>query len=326
MYRKLREITDVPCHQREIVAQETRDLLRILVDVFKTAKDTSPVITAADFSITNEKSGVVSLLDSVASQLHRDLREKAQRNLEAVTEAVRATGQPIPHLEEILSSLWLRSLSLENLAGAEPDELHVDITRDKAIDDNQFQVELDLIEENSFNIHRKGNRLVFLNEENAGAKLMAHARNDRLFENGDHKGQDLTHLAGEIRYVLAGSEADSQSYRVIVLRKTWEKGPWSEVDEKDRPENWDARIPIVVIPFPTATEAELGRWLKQHVPTRRNTVRFLLPKKETASVFFDKALLVLTRAVYLSDQWQKSDKAYQPLHLKYQKEPRDQLN
>ena len=306
-------------------AQETRDLLRILVDVFKTAKDTSPVITAADFSITNDRSGVASLLDSVASQLHRDLREKAQRNLEAVSDAVRSTGQPVPHLEEILSALWLRSLSLENLAGAEPADLHVDITRHRTIDDNQFQVELDLIEQNSFNIHRRGGRLVFLNEENAAAKLMAHAHNDRLFEDGEHKGQDLNHLASEIRYMLAGAESESQLYRVIVLRKSWQRDPWAEVDEKDRPDHWDSRMPVVVIPSSSVNDADLGRWLKQHVATRRNTVRFLLPKKDTAPVFADKAVLVLTRAVYLSEQWKKSDTAYQPLHLKYQKELREQL-
>ena len=36
--------------------QETRDLLRILVNVFKDAEERSPILTAADFSITEEKS------------------------------------------------------------------------------------------------------------------------------------------------------------------------------------------------------------------------------------------------------------------------------
>jgi len=36
-------------------AQETRDLIRILVDLFKNRGDKSPVITAADFDITNDK-------------------------------------------------------------------------------------------------------------------------------------------------------------------------------------------------------------------------------------------------------------------------------
>ena len=39
-------------------AQETRDLIRILVDLFKNRGDKSPVITAADFDITNEKGSV----------------------------------------------------------------------------------------------------------------------------------------------------------------------------------------------------------------------------------------------------------------------------
>lgn len=307
-------------------AQETRDLLRILVDVFKATqarKAESPVITPADFSITNDKSGVASLLDSVASQLHRDLREKAQRNLEAVQEAMSGGGQQqVPvHLEEILSALWLRSLSMEKLAGAERDELHVDITRDKPIDDNQFQVELDLIEQNSFNIHPKGNRLVFLNEENPQAKLMANAQNDRLFE----KGEDIAHLADEIRYVLAGSEMSSQSYRVLVLRKNWSTDPWGELDEKEHPDKWDARIPVVVIPSASAGDGELGAWLKNHVAKRRNTVRFLLPKRETTDTFRDRALLVLARAVHLAAKWKTSDSVYSPLHIKYQRELRSQL-
>lgn len=301
--------------------QETRDLLRILVDVFKTSSELSPVITPADFSLTSEKSGVAALLDSVANQLHRDLRTKALRNLEAVTEAVKNTSLNIPHLEEILSALWLRSLSLESIAGAEPHELQIDITRDKSIDDNQFQAELALIEENSFNIHRKGNHLVFLNEENPQAKLMANARNDRLFDSGI----DLAHLADEIRYVLSGAEGISQGYKVIVLKRKWNEDPWSEVDERDQPQNWDNRIPVVVLPSPNSSNTEMGKWLKQFVNTHRNTIRFLLPKKDTEPVFYDKTLLVLARAVHLADQWKKQDSVYSALHMKYQKELRDQL-
>ena len=69
-------------------AQETRDLIRILVDLFKTRGDKSPVITAADFDITNDKGSVASLLSSVANQIHRTLLEKARRNLEAARSAV----------------------------------------------------------------------------------------------------------------------------------------------------------------------------------------------------------------------------------------------
>jgi hypothetical protein len=301
--------------------QETRDLLRILVDVFKDAGELSPILTAADFSITEEKSGVASLLDSVANQLHRDLRSKALRNFEAVKEAVEGTTQKVPNLGRILSSLWIRSLSLENMAGARPAEIQLDITRNKAIDDNLFSVELEAIKENSFNIHQKGDRLVFLNEENPQAKLMAHAKNDRLF----NAGQDVEYLAQEIRYVLGGSETNSSFGRVIVLKKSWQISPWSEVDEKDRPENWDNRIPHVVIPKGNVTIKELGIWLKEKVSKHRNTIRFILAKETLEPVFYDKGLLVLARAVYLAKEWKNADAKYSALYIKYQKELRDQL-
>jgi len=106
-------------------AQETRDLIKILVDLYKNHNPSHPIITAADFSLANEKSGVASLLDSVANQLHKDLREKALRNLEAVHDAVPMATTAVPHCEEIISALWLRSLTVDRLAGAEPAELQM---------------------------------------------------------------------------------------------------------------------------------------------------------------------------------------------------------
>jgi len=301
--------------------QETRDLLKILVDVFKGAGDKSPVLTAADFSIVEEKSGVASLLDSVANQMHRDLRSKALRNYEAVKEAVDGTSQQVKNLAPILSSLWLRSLSLENVAGARPAEIQLDITREKAIDDNLLSVELEIVKENSFNIHLKGERLVFLNEENPQAKLIAHAKNDKLFK----EKQDIEHLAQEIRYILGGSESNSSISRIIVLKQNWQNDPWAEVDEKDQPENWDNRIPHIVVPKGDVKLKDLGVWLKEKVSKHRNTVRFILAKNDLEPIFYDKALLVLARAVFLAKEWKGTDPNYSALHVKYQKEIRDQL-
>ena len=70
----------------------------------------------------------------------------------------------------------------ENLAGAVPQVLHIDITRDKPVDDNAFEAELAAIVENSFNIHQDGDRLIFREEENPQARLIASARNDKLFD------------------------------------------------------------------------------------------------------------------------------------------------
>ena len=167
-------------------AQETRDLIRILADVFKARGAASPIITAADFRLDDDKSGIAALLDSVSNQHHANLREKAQRNLSAVLDAVKSPDQTVPHLTDIVGALWLRSLALKN-AGAERPELQVDITRSKPIDDNAFQAELSTIVENSFNIHQDGARFVFREEENPQAKLIANARNDKLFVDGSDK-------------------------------------------------------------------------------------------------------------------------------------------
>ena len=72
---------------------------------------------------------MASLLDSVANQLHKDLREKALRNLEAVRNAVPNADTALPHCDEIISALWLRSLTVDRLVGADPAELQIDITR-----------------------------------------------------------------------------------------------------------------------------------------------------------------------------------------------------
>jgi len=298
-------------------AQETRDLIKILVDLFKTHEEDDPIITAADFSLTNEKSGVASLLDSVANQLHKDLREKAQRNLQAVADAVPNAKAVIPHAEEIISALWLRSLTVDQMAGAEPSEIQIDITGAKAIDDNQFEVELATIVDNSFNIHHVGGRLVFKREENARSKLLAHAKNDKLFPNGE----DIEHLAKEIRAVIGGAEDVSQKHRVVVLKRSWQSAPWSEFEEKEHPKAWDGRLPLIVVPdFPDKHEAILGKWLKDHMQERRNTVRFLLPQKGTGNVYYDRELLVLARAVYLAMDWKRTEKGYGELERTFRKD------
>ncbi len=299
-------------------AQETRDLIKILVDLFKTHDSKDPIITAADFSLTDEKSGVASLLDSVANQLHKDLREKALRNYEAVVEAAQSSKLTIPHAEEIISALWLRSLSVDQMAGAEPYELQIDITGDKAIDDNKFEVELANIIDNSFNIHQVGTRLVFKREENARSKLLAHAKNNKLFQNGE----DIDHLAKEIRAIIGGSEDVSQKHRVVVLKEKWQGAPWSEFEEKEQPKSWnDGRLPLIVVPdYPEKLEPTLGKWLKDNMQENRNTIRFLMPLKGTGNVYLDRDLIVLARAVYLAMKWKATEKVYGDLEKTFRKD------
>ena len=232
-------------------AQETRDLIRILADLYKNRGQQAPILTAADFYLDDNSSGIAALLGSVSNQHHASLREKAQRNLTAVLEAVSSPGSVVPHLSDIVGALWLRSLAVGNIQGAEPATLQVDITREEPIDDNAFQVELATIVDNSFNIHSSGDRLVFREEENPQAKLMAFARNDQLFTDGSDKAQ----LAREVRYVLGGDETVAQGFRVIVLPQQWQTDPWNGIDESEQPDNWDDRLPIVVLPECGATNS-----------------------------------------------------------------------
>jgi len=296
-------------------AQDTRDLIKILADLFKRHRD-RPLITAADFRVDDEASGVTSLLDSVVGQHHLNLRDKAQRNLTAVREALKQPDTEVPHLSEIMGSLWVRSLSVSKLTGADPVTLQLDVTRDRPVDENAFSVELETITDNSFNIHRLGDRLVFQEEENPQTKLMVYARNDRLFEDGS----DQLHLRNEIRYALAGSGDLRGDFRVIVLPTQWLNNPWEELASSEHPDQWDARLPLLVIPEEVDKLNErLGPWLKEHVPKGRNTIRFLLPKAGSSNAYRDRDLIILARAVLKAKEWQGQSPEYKGFERKYHK-------
>jgi hypothetical protein len=303
-------------------AQETRDLIRILANLFKGHGDNLPLLTAADFRLDDDTAGIGALLDSVANQQHRTLREKALRNITSVVDAVPGHKSSVPHLSEIMGALWLRSIAVGNLAGADPATLQADITRASAIDENAFQVELATIVENSFNIHQDGTSLVFREEENPQAKLMAFARNDKLFVDGS----DLAQLSKEIRYVIGGSEEVAKTFRVIVLAKSWSSDPWAGLDGAEQPERWDDRLPILVLPEePDKLDQRLGRWLKDHLQKRRNTVRFLLPRVGSANAFMERDLLILARASMKAQEWSTQSPEYKKLHTKFQGELREIL-
>ena len=139
----------------------------------------------------------------------------------------------------------------------------MDITRSKAVDDNVFQAELATIVENSFNIHQDGPRLVFREEENPQAKLMASARNDKLFGDGPDRLNDRQQLAREVRYVIGGTESVAKAFRVIVLGANWMTDPWAGVEEADLPAQWDDRIPLLVVPEPPDKVERTTRQLAQ---------------------------------------------------------------
>ncbi len=303
-------------------AQETRDLIRILANLYKSRGEAVPVLTAADFRLDDDTSGIGALLEAVANQHHRTLREKAQQNIISVREARLDHANIAPHLQEIIGALWLRSIAVGNLAGAEPATLQLDITRAKPVDDNAFQVELATIVENSFNIHQEGSKLLFREEENPRAKLMAYVRNDKLFADG----ADQVQLAKQVRYVIAGSNEVTKAFRVIALPKSWVNDPWTLLDETEQPDRWDDRLPILVLPEEADNlNATLGCWLKNRLQKRRNTVRFLLPRAGSTNSFMDRDLLILARAEMKAQEWSSQNPEYRKLHKEFENTLRDNL-
>lgn len=303
-------------------AQETRDLIRILANLYKSRGEAVPVLTAADFRLDDDASGIGALLEAVANQHHRTLREKAQQNIISVQEARHDHVNVAPHLQEIIGALWLRSIAVGNLAGADPSMLQLDITRGEPVDDNAFQVELSTIVENSFNIHQEGTKLLFREEENPRAKLMAYARNDKLFADGADQAQ----LARQVRYVIGGSDEVAKAFRVIALPKSWVNDPWAALDEAEQPDKWDDRLPILVLPEePENLDATLGHWLRDHLQKRRNTVRFLLPRAGTTNAFMDRDLLILVRAEMKAQEWSSQNPEYRKLHKEFENILRDNL-
>ena len=303
-------------------AQETRDLIRILANLYKSRGEAVPVLTAADFRLDDDTSGIGALLEAVANQHHRTLREKAQQNIISVQEARHDHASVAPHLQEIIGALWLRSIAVGNLAGADPATLQLDITRGKPVDDNAFQVELATIVENSFNIHQDGTKLLFREEENPRAKLMAYARNDKLFADGADQAQ----LAKQVRYVIGGSDEVAKTFRVIALPKSWVNDPWTALDEAEHPDKWDDRLPILVLPEEAdKLDVTLGRWLKDQLQKRRNTVRFLLPRAGSTNSFMDRDLLILARAEMKAQEWGSQNPEYKKLHKEFENTLRDNL-
>src|ERR1700728_4378177 len=134
-------------------AQDSRDFIRMLAEVFRVRGQQAPVITPADFCVDDDDCGVTTLIDSFATSADQErLREKAIRNLSAIRDA----NVDAPHAREVISSIWVRSLSVTQDTGATRNEVQLDITQNEPIDDNSFTAELANIVDNSFNIHEIG--------------------------------------------------------------------------------------------------------------------------------------------------------------------------
>ena len=319
-------------------AQETRDLIRILAQVFRARGEAVPVITPADFHVDDDSCGVQSLLDSIATAGDQEkLREIAQRNLLSVRDA----GIPVPNARELISAIWVRSMSPSKIAGGTPAALHLDITRDQVVDDNAFQAELVLLIENSVNIHGdevQGGPLRFGTTENPRSKVRACAKNDKLWhpnasttaaQTTVYPARDVEHIRNTLKHILV-PDSGTPASRVVVLGSSWNSDPWSEVDDNDHPSKWDRPV-LLVMPEQAGNTAQdasklLGPWLAKFVQTRRNTVRFLLLAPGAKDLFSDPDLVYTARCSYLcsKEAW-GADSTYRALHTDFDRPLRNEL-
>lgn len=319
-------------------AQETRDLIRILAQVYRTRGELVPIITPADFFVDGESDEVQTLVDAIAVQAGQErLREIAQRNLQSVRDAV---GVNVPNARELVSAIWMRSMSPGRNAGGTPAILHLDITRGAVIDDNAFQAELALLIENSVNIHGDevpGGPLWFWVNENPRSKVRSCAKNNKLWHIGAvptagltvYPGKDILHIRKTLRHIFVPETTQPPS-RVIILGPNWKDGPWADVDEADKPAKWDRPV-LLVIPDqieggPAGLNSALGAWLAKHVQKRRNTIRFLLPAADALSLFSDEELIYSARCSFLCfrEGW-GSDRTYLALHQDFDRPLRASL-
>lgn len=316
-------------------AQDKRDMIRVLAELYRSRGAVVPLLTPSDFLVNDDGSGVLTLLDSFATTADQEhLREKAIRNLDALKAAGVTSGQST----EVISGIWIRSLSATNVVGGTREELQLDLTRTKAIDDNAFTAEVATIVENSFNIHEVGTsekRYCFKLEENPLSKVKATAKNDKLFDPEGPSAHGLLPVMKDqafIRQVLEHQlrTPDGSSVtpsRVIVLDPNWEAAPWANIPQQDQPEKWDMPVLLVLPAAPADVNTVLGPWLAKHVTTRRNMVRFLIPKAATKGIYDDMDLRRIARCAFLAKDWKdKPDGAvYTDIFRRFDKDLRREL-
>jgi hypothetical protein len=300
-------------------AQDKRDMIRVLAELFRSRGHDVPLLTPSDFLVNDDACGVLTLIDSFATTADQErLREKAIRNLEAL----QAAGVHTDHAREVVSGIWIRSLSATNILGGTREEIQLDLTRSKPIDDNSFTAELTTVVENSFNIHEVGTsekRFCFKLEENPLSKVKAMAKNDKLFD------PDAQTPPGLLPVMKDQDSPNEPPSRVIVLDPNWEGSPWANIPAQDQPERWDKPVLLVLPVAPTDVNATLGPWLAKYVTTKRNMARFLLPEASLRNLYDDEDLRRVARCAFLAKAWKDNEPVYAGIFRRFDDDLRREL-
>lgn len=304
-------------------AQETRDLIQILVALYKTAGEQTSILTPAHFGLDEEASPELEkLLTSLATAQTKQLAKIALRNLHAVRDNLKENCPPFT--AQALSALYIRSLNPARQKGVKREQLQADISHAQKYDDNAFKDAWAQIEDNSYNVHKQQERYFFDIPENARTKVLVHAKNSKHFENG----QDIEKVIGIAEWAYSPrNSADKSRFRYSILGKNWRSEPFVSGKFKGvMPSEVGEGQPCYVFIPEALQNGELkqaiGRFLVHFVPTHKNLVRFVIPNK---NIFADKAILLNARALYFADSWKDQDAEYARLKEFYQTELEKEL-
>lgn len=304
-------------------AQETRDLIQILVALYKTAGDQTSILTPAHFGLDEESNPELEkLLTSLATAQTKQLAKIALRNLHAVKDNLKENCPPFTG--KALSSLYIRSLNPARQKGVKREQLQADISFSQKYDDNAFKDAWAQIEDNSYNVHKQQERYYFDIPENARTKVLVHAKNSKHFEHG----QDIEKIIGIAEWAYSPrNSADKSRFRYSILSKNWKSEPFAVGKFKGvLPSDAGEGQPCYVFIPDALKNGELkqsiGRFLSHFVPSYKNLVRFVVPNK---NIFEDKAILLNARALYFADAWKDQDPEYARLKDHYQAELEKEL-
>lgn len=305
-------------------AQGTRDLIQVLVHLYKAAGESESVITPAHFGLSEDKNPELDrLIAAIGTKLTGQLAKIAQKNIDVVRENLRENCPTFT--DKALASLYVRSLNQAKSKGVSREQIQADISISSKTDDNIFKDQWAQIFDNSYNVHEKQGKYFFDIPENARTKVLAHARNAKLFENG----QDLDKILGITEWAYSPKNStDKGRFRFCILGRDWKSNPFAEGQFRGKlpTDIGDGQACYVFIPEALengSLKSAIGRFLTSNVPNYRNLIRFVVP---TRNIFEDKAILLNARALHFADSWKEQDKEYDRLRDFYQSELQKEIS
>jgi hypothetical protein len=283
-------------------AQETRDLILVLAYLFRALGENEPIITPAHFGLDEHRNQELDrLIAAIGTPNTQKLAKIALQNIKVLRETLRESFPPMT--ERALASLYVRSLTMGKQPGATREQIQADLSASQKYEDNQFKDQWAQILDNSYNVHEKQGRYFFDIAENARTKVLAHARNAKLFE----QGQDLEKIMAALEWTFAPkNNADRERFRWSVLGPKWRDEPFRGGAFKGKNPSQDlgdGQPCYVFIPEALTNgnlKQAIGKFQTEHIPRYKNLVRFVIPNK---NIFEDKAILLYARALYFSEQW-----------------------